>query len=296
MRRAGRRARRRSRLLDCRAVVGGTTRERSRSGRRTGRVRLRALPAVLVGAVLVAPVPGAAEQPVPELGEARAASALDLPQPGAGSWRLFTFPRIERHTRYRVVHPPELAGRGAFHSEAECSASAMILNLDEVSLSRTPYLAWRWRVLAWPGVGDETSRGGDDFAARVYVMFRFDAEHANLWRRARQRLTETLDAGPAPGVALTFVWARRVAAGRRWLNPYSEEAAMIALRTGHVAEPGWRREEVDLVAEYQRAFGRPPTEPLALAVMTDADGTCTGASAEFADFQLLPPPPQSGPR
>ena len=71
---------------------------------------------------------------------------------------------------------------------------------------------------------------------------------------------------------------------------------MIALRSGPVAEPGWRREEVDLVAEHRRAFGRPPTGALALALMTDADGTCTRASAEFADFQLLPPLAQEDPR
>ncbi len=223
------------------------------------------------------------------LASAAFAEARLLPQAGETDWQPLTFPRIERHTGYESLAPADLPGRRAWRSEAECSASAMVLPLGDVDLAALPRLSWRWRVRTPLDVADETTKAGDDFVARVYVMFPFDAERASLWRRAKQEMGERMYGETMPGRALNFVWASRVTPGRRWRNPYSEEAAMIALRSGRPPTDHWVREEVDLVEEHRRTFGWAPEGALALAIMTDSDAACSTASAEFADFRLLPP-------
>ncbi len=217
------------------------------------------------------------------------AEVLLLAQPGDPAWQPLTFPKIERHTRYEVERPEDLPGRTAFRSAADCSASAMLLSLEDQNLDSHPRLSWRWRLRTPLDIADETVKSGDDFAARVYVMFRFEPEQAGLLRRARQRMGETVFGQTLPGRALSFVWTSGASAGRRWLNPYSEDTAMVALRRGRAPHDSWVREEVDLRAEHLRSFGQAAAPALGLAVMTDSDGSCAEASAEFADFRLLPP-------
>ena len=53
--------------------------------------------------------------------------------------------------------------------------------------------------------------------------------------------------------------------------------------------PGpWTHVEVDLLADYTRAFGRAAPAPLFLALMTDTDNGCSRARAAYADFWLAP--------
>jgi hypothetical protein len=211
---------------------------------------------------------------------AAAGDGSRLPPPGDPAWQPVRFRSVERTTDYA----PLADAPGGVRAEARCAASALVLPLEGTDLSRTPVLHWRWRVLRGLDVPDERSRAGDDFAARVYVMFRFQPERAGWLERAQRALGERLYGTPMPGSALNFVWASRIAAGSTWTSPYAEQSRIIALASG--ADSEWRSESVDLPAAYQRAFGEiaPPAEGLGL--MSDADDTCQHAVAEFRDFRL----------
>lgn len=218
-------------------------------------------------------LPGAAEQ------------VRQLPAPGSSAWQPVTFRSVERPTTYIPFGEPETGVR----AEADCSASALVLPLEEIDLSRTPVLHWRWRILQGLDVEDERSRSGDDFAARVYVMFRFEPDRASLLERFRRGVGERLFGAEMPGTALSFVWSSRIASGAIWTNPYAAEARMIALASGPGS--GWRAETVDLPASYASAFGHPPPQATGIGVMTDADDTCQQAVAEYQDFRLAPREP-----
>jgi hypothetical protein len=205
-----------------------------------------------------------------------------LPPPGDPAWRPLTFPKIDRHTRYEVV---EVEGEPSFRADADCSASGMVLPLEGVDLSRTPRLSWRWRVERRLEIEDERSKASDDFAARVYVMFRFDSERASLWQRLQRRIAERIYGAEIPGDAISYVWTSGVARGQHWVNPYAEDAHMVALRSGE--DVGWQHEIVDLTEDHARLTGKPRVPVLALAIMSDSDNSCQQATAYFADFQLL---------
>jgi hypothetical protein len=210
-----------------------------------------------------------------------AAGPVALPTPGSDAWEPLRFRSGERATEY--VRLPDGAG---VRAEARCSASALVLPLAtrEVDLGRTPVLHWRWRVDRPLAIEDERSRGGDDFAARVYVMFRFEPGRASWLERAQQRLGESLFGKEMPGSALNFVWSSREPPGAIWTSPYTDSARLVAQARG---EPGeWRQEAVDVVATYRRAFGSEPPAPLALGLMPDADDACQHAEARFADFRF----------
>jgi hypothetical protein len=198
-----------------------------------------------------------------------------LPAPGSDAWEHVRFPSVERATEYRVE--PE---QGALRAVSRCGASALVLPLDGLDLERTPLLRWRWRIVRLPLVGDERERSGDDFAARVYVMFPFDPEGASALTRLR-RLVSVHEP-----------------VSSRWDNPYAAESKMISVGRG---EPGgWTAVEVDLRRDRRAAWGDGPG-PAAIAIMTDADDSCSEAEAWFADLHfaskrdapatdVLPPP------
>jgi hypothetical protein len=173
-------------------------------------------------------------------------------------------------------------------AESNCAASGLVLPLDGIDLDRTPLLSWRWRVDRGLDISDEKVKGGDDFAARVYVMFRLDPSRASTLLRLRHRVTELLYGEEVPGSALNFVWASRLAPGTVWNNPFEPSAKMIALARG--AEASWRSETVDIAVRYAELFGVPAPPLLALAIMSDSDNSCQRTQARFGAFKFLSVP------
>jgi hypothetical protein len=196
-------------------------------------------------------------------------------------WEPLSLPRVDRATEYFVV---EERGRSAMRADARCSASALAVSLHGVDLRTTPLLRWSWRVETGLEPHDERSRAGDDFAARVYVMFPFEPEHASWLERARHRVASALYGRELPGHALNYVWSSREPAGARWDNPSTDASRMIVVGSGELRE--WQTNEVDLLRDYRERFGREPPAPLGLAIMTDSDNTCADAAALFASFEL----------
>lgn len=207
--------------------------------------------------------------------------APPLPAPGTEGWEPLLLPNVERATRYI---PVEVDGVRAVRAESRCSASALLLPTPEVDLAATPLLGWRWQVERGFSVPDERVQAGDDFAARVYVIFPFEPEHAGLLERARNALGRALYGDRVPGAALNYVWSTREPAGASWDNPFAASSKMISMGSGPLGS--WRRAERDVRADFSRLFGREPPPVLGVALMSDSDNSCQEAHALFADFRF----------
>lgn len=135
-------------------------------------------------------------------------------------------------------------------------------------------LRWRWRALTLPKGGNECVRGKADSAGLLYAA----------WRRGLK------------WYVLKFVWSSTVPKGTRCAhqeNPFKAEETVV-LESGPAQLNRWIEEEVDLDAEFRRAFagGNPKAEvpPLkGLALLTDGDQTHSQSAADWADFALLLP-------
>lgn len=212
------------------------------------------------------------------------ANEIILAPPGSEAWRPLTFSKIKRKTRYQ---PVSIDGRRAIRADAVCSASALYLPI-EVDLRRTPRLSWRWKVERGLAVHDERVKGGDDFAARVYVMFRFDRSRASVWERFWHGVGQKIYGDEIPGTALNYVWSSREPAGKTWDSPFVSSSKMVSLGNGPMND--WQSEEVDVRADYLSLFGEPPPPALAIALMSDTDNSCQRGTAYFADFKLAGAP------
>ena len=222
-------------------------------------------------------------------GVARSREVRLLPPPGVAPWEALHFPKVDRHTRYEVLRG--VAEAPSLRSESECGASGFVLALDDIDLAETPRLGWRWRIHRGLQIEDEQTRSGDDFAARVYVIFAYDPRRSSWLERAARRAVKLLFGREIPGEAINYVWASRTPVGDLWPNPFTDAARMVSLRTHSDAPEAkrWHTEVVDLEADRLAMLGEPLPAIEAIAVMTDTDDSCTRASAEFADFRLLGP-------
>ena len=205
-----------------------------------------------------------------------------LPPVTSEAWQPLHFPRVSAHTVYDVV---PTNGSPVLRARSECSASALVLDLMEVNLLQTPRLRWRWRVETGLQIENERQREGDDFAARVYVMFPADPDRTTLWDRLRRSVARRIYGREPPGHAINYVWASAAEPGSSWRSPYAENAHLLALQTGESRD--WQVESVDLAADYLRLVGEPLMAPMAIAVMSDSDDSCQQTTAYFADFRLM---------
>jgi hypothetical protein len=213
-----------------------------------------------------------------------AAVETPLPAPGRAGWLSFQPPRANAPTMYV---PIEAEGSPAVRATSVCAASALYTRPTGVDLERTPRLAWRWRIEDGIDNAAEQTRAKDDFAARVYVTFRFVPERATLRERLKHRLARALVGDFAWGRALVYVWASAAPAGSSWENPRAAGSRIVSLGNGPL--PDWRREEVDVRADFRRFFGDELLPLEGVAIMVDTDQTCDRAVAAFADFRFVGP-------
>jgi hypothetical protein len=206
------------------------------------------------------------------------------PPPG---WEALTFPRVPRHTRYLVVRD----GEGwVLRAESDAAASGLYRPLD---LDPKVYriLSWRWKVENVLAKADPRRKDGDDYAARVYVAFRYEPAAATLWERSRYGAYRLLHGRYPPGLALNYVWESRLPVGTALDNAYTGRAKIIVARSGAADVGRWVTERHDIYEDYRRIVGGEPPRIAGIALMTDTDDTGERAVAYYDALTLGPAAP-----
>jgi len=145
------------------------------------------------------------------------------------------------------------------------SASAKIYTI-EADANKTPMLRWSWKVERTLAREDVTRKQGDDFAARVYVVF----PRTFFWQTQ----------------AINYVWASKMPKGSIASSPYTDHNQLVAVETGDDQAGQWLHEERNILDDYRRIFHAEPPSVGAIAVMTDTDDTQDEVSAWYGDITL----------
>ena len=163
-------------------------------------------------------------------------------------------------------------GRSVLHASSRGSHGGLVRRLT-VETPTSARVRWQWRIERPLETNTrERTRGGDDFAAHVMVIF----EDSVLPFRTR---------------ALNYVWAAHEPVGSIYPSPYSRNVGMCVLRSGRASAGQWVSETRDLVADYLAYFGEMPHRISGVAVLVDTDNTGLEADAWFAALALETSPP-----
>jgi hypothetical protein len=185
-------------------------------------------------------------------------------------------------TRYVLV---EDGGRVVVRADAEAAMSGLLFEFGGVP-ARPGILRWRWKVEAPLSAADLATRSGDDYVARVYVLFDYPRARLPMATRARLRLLELLHGQRLPTAALNYVWDNRHPVGTLRANAYTERVRMIVVESGAGRAGRWVDEARDLRADFRQAFGEEAPSVIGIAIATDTDNTGETARAWFGDLRL----------
>lgn len=197
-------------------------------------------------------------------------------------WKHLTFPKISRHTTYKVEGQ---ADKIWVKAESHASASALIKEV-EIDPNVYPILRWHWKVENIIQKGDEGKKEGDDYAARVYVNFLYDPKKASLWERTQYGVWYTIYGSYPPKGAINYIWANKLPQGKVIDNAYTSRAKMIAVESGPERVGVWMSEERNIYQDYIALFGEEPPSVIGIAIMTDTDNTQDKAVAYYGEISF----------
>jgi DUF3047 family protein len=198
-------------------------------------------------------------------------------------WKVLTFKKVARSTRYRVVRD----GDGwVLKAESDAAASALYRPLD-LDVQAYPRLTWRWKIDNILVKADARTRQGDDYPARVYVAFRYDPARATAWEKTKYGAYRLVYGEYPPVAVLNYIWDNRLPPGTTLDNAYTDRAKMIVVRSGPAEVGRWLTETRNVVDDYRRLFGGQPPRIAGVAVMTDTDDTGERAVAWYDALAFL---------
>lgn len=201
-------------------------------------------------------------------------------------WRATSLPKVPRETRYMLVDD---AGTTVLRAEAQASMSGLSHGLRADPKS-TPMLEWRWKVSGVPPKGEVGSRDGDDYAARLYVLFDYDLARLSFATRLKIRLARTLYGEAVPAAGLCYVWDAKAPVGTTTWSAYTDRLRMIVVESGSAKAGQWVSFRRDIAEDFRAAFGEEPPALSGIAIATDTDNTGASLTAWYGDIRLLPAP------
>ncbi len=190
-----------------------------------------------------------------------------------------SFDKAWKHQRFSLFSGNDYARRGgALDLLSQDSVSLLYRALPEADWTARG-ASWDWQVSQSVPPTDLARKGGDDRNLALYFVFLPEDEAA----RARNSGVTRLLSNSAVRV-LVYVWGGAHARGALLDSPYLGARGKTVVLRG--AGTGAAREEVDLGADYRRAFGTAPTSLVGLAVSGDSDDTDSTIRARISGLNL----------
>jgi len=165
-------------------------------------------------------------------------------------------------------------GRLALKAISHNAASGLVLT-KKIDLSNTPYLNWSWLIENKLFGLDESSKSGDDFVARIYVVI-----DGGLW------IWKTK--------SLSYVWSSNQDSNLVWDNAFAGDSVkMMSVRGKMAKKSEWFQEKRNVYQDLIVAFGDKGSKARNLkayqyidiiAIMTDTDNSGKKAEAYYGDI------------
>jgi len=162
-------------------------------------------------------------------------------------------------------------GRAYIRATSKGSASGLYYTI-EYDTQQYPYITWQWKVDNIIASGNASQKSGDDYAARIYIVF----PALFFWNTT----------------AINYIWANRLPKEEAIPNSFSENSIMISVQSGRAEAGKWKTETRNVYEDYKRFFNKEPPKAGAIAIMTDTDNTGESASAGYGPIAICSSDPR----
>jgi Protein of unknown function (DUF3047) len=181
-------------------------------------------------------------------------------------WKEQTIGMLKPKTAYSLAKDND---RQVLVARSTKSASGRIYTLNQDPKDYQT-LKWSWKIDHTLKKGDEKSRNGDDFAARLCVFF------------PKGFFSKT--------PAICYVWANKLPKGEHVVSPLASHIINVAADSGEELAGHWTFHQHNIYDDYRRFFGAEPPRIGAVALMTDTDNTGESAVGYYGDITLVRSP------
>ncbi|BBB25991.1 DUF3047 domain-containing protein [Amphritea japonica] len=192
------------------------------------------------------------------------AVATDIPKfdpSGINQWQSESF---SGNSQYAIITEGD---NEILEARSDGSASGLFFK-KKIPINDNTTLNWRWKISkVWP-TATETTKAGDDFPARVYIVV---SDGPFFWQKR----------------TLVYVWSNNQPVNTTWLNAYTDRAYMWALDSGTTDLGQWVDHNRNIQNDLKAAFGEIYTELEAIAIMTDSDNGGQSYLSWYDDIQLF---------
>jgi hypothetical protein len=198
-------------------------------------------------------------------------------------WHSLKFDNIAKLTKYTLIHQN---GTNVVQAVSQSSASGLYREIH-IDPEHFPLIQWRWQVKNILGSGNALTQQGDDYAARIYITFKYDVSRLGLLERIKYESFRLIYGRYPPLAVINYIWANKLPVGKTVDNAYTKRVKMIAIESGTENLGKWLTETRNVFKDYQQAFGEAPGAITGIAIMTDTDNTGESATSYYGDIQFL---------
>jgi hypothetical protein len=171
---------------------------------------------------------------------------------------------IHGETSYSLVVDGEAR---VLKAHGRAAASGLYKGM-EIDPTKYPIPRWSWKIGGTIPDGDERTKAGDDYAARMYIVF----PRTLFWKTK----------------AINYIWANSIPQGESLPNAFTSKVVTVAVESGNGRADTWVTEERNVYEDYRRFLGEDPPAIGAVALMTDTDNTGEETVAYYGDIVIGP--------
>jgi hypothetical protein len=199
------------------------------------------------------------------------------------NWTPLRFDKTRKDTVYSAA---DEGGVTCLKAESGGSSSAIVCN-REFDVYQYPVMRWKWKVSNVYAKGDVSKKEDNDSPARLYVMFKYDPGEAGFFTRLKYLLAKKIYGRYPPRYALCYIWANMRHKERIITSPGFGEIKYVVLEAGSRQVGKWREEEVNVLEDFKKAFGRTPPAAARISFMDDSDNTGESSTSWLSSLEVL---------
>jgi hypothetical protein len=196
------------------------------------------------------------------------------------NWIYVKQPLVKNETKYSIIQQGE---KTALKCESNNSASSLQSKYN-FNVYEYPIVRWRWKTDQLLVTGDVRKKKTEDATLRIYVNFTYNKETADAGYKFRYNFVKNMYGLEIPQFSLVYVIESREQDEEIYDSPFDPgNSKIIIKRSGKKVETKWFEEEINILEDYRRAFGRDPQKEAYIGIMCDTDNT-KESTISFLDY------------
>lgn len=196
------------------------------------------------------------------VGLAHGQGRIDVGEFSIGQMSLWKEEVFDGKTEYSLQ---DVDGSKVLQASSRAAGSGLFRKI-RVDLWQYPYLNWRWKIGNRLPLRNETTKEGDDYPVRIYIIV-----------DGKNRVWETK--------SLSYVWSRGVSKGSAWPNAFADRnVVMLSVRDAGDNVNQWYEEKRNVLQDVQQYLSPEIRYIDIVALMTDSDNTHGFVNGFYGDI------------